>query len=88
MALKINNITPAVRTSKLKRTPLFKEPSICIEKINYDGTNIVKNSQLNFLDKFIFKTLDIISPIIDKHSIFKRNVLKISEKILRSSNDI
>jgi hypothetical protein len=89
MAVKINQIYPAVRHFKIKRiTPIFKEEQAAIKNLANDGTHIMQDSHLNFIDKLIFKALDKMSPIMNKSSKLRNNIMKITEKIVRANNDI
>ena len=88
MAMRINCINSAIRNSKLNKTKLFKEPKVIKETIDYNGTNLIQNSHLNFWDRIIFRALDAISPMMDKHSILKNNIIKITEKIIKTHNNI
>ena len=89
MALKINSINSAMRQLKSEKiTPLYIKEKPVITNLANDGAHIMQDSHLNFIDKFIFKTLDKISPVMDKHSILRNNIMKITEKILKANNDI
>jgi len=89
MAVKINRICPAMRKFRIKKiTPLFKKEQTGVKNLADDGTHIIQGLHLNFIDKLIFKALDKMSPIMNKSSKLRNNIMKITEKIVRANNDI
>lgn len=88
MAMKVNSINIGVHNSKIKKMPLFKKETPVKEKIDFDATNIMQDSHLNFFDRFMFKTLDAISPIMAKHTILKNNIIKLTERIIKTNSNI
>ena len=80
MPMKIYRVGRTVSTRKLLQSGLLKSNIVHESKANNANT-MINDSHFGFWNKFIFKTLDVLNPILVRHPI-----IQYSEKFIKSDN--
>ncbi|MBO6088256.1 hypothetical protein J6P92_07945 [bacterium] len=69
------------------RNKLFRET--IPEPIKHNNAiYIMKNAKIHYLDKYMFRTLDYISPLINKYPKIGNKIVNIFEKLIRFNNKL
>lgn len=87
MPLRVSNVKHNVVHHK-NREVLFKKPQLSYTQVKFDNKDIIKNSNFNFLHKFLLNLLDKMNPLMKNHSKVARVITNISEKMLKNSKEL
>ncbi len=85
MPMKIYRVGRTVPTRKLPQSGLLKSNIVHESKANNANT-MINDSHFGFWNKFIFKTLDVLNPILVRHPKFADKIIQYSEKFIKSDN--